>query len=147
MFTAAYNRIDAEYYPAHTAAAAYFVAHDDPDHAAEELNEALTGNPHDLAAHALAGKIAVDGFNFAATEQQISAIRDVDGDSIDAELLDARDLLQQRRPEEAEMCIRDSSSVLWSLRSMAMIWAESCFGETKLMMPLHWLPARGEAIV
>jgi tetratricopeptide (TPR) repeat protein len=101
MFTAAYNRIDAEYFPAHTAAAAYFVAHDDPDHAAEELNEALTGNPHDLAAHALAGKIAVDGFNFAATEQQIAAIRDVNSDSIDAELLDARDLLQQRRPEEA----------------------------------------------
>lgn len=101
MFTAAYNRIDSEYYPAHTAAAAYFVAHDDPNQAADELNQALTGNPHDVAAHVLAAKIAVDGFNFSATEQQISAIRDVDADSIDAYLLEARDLLQQRRPEEA----------------------------------------------
>ena len=101
MFTAAYNRIDTEYFPAHTAAAEYFLAHDDPNQAATELTAVLAGNPHDVAAHALAGKIAVDGFNFAGTEAQIAAIRDVDGDSVAANLLEARDLLQQRRPKES----------------------------------------------
>jgi len=101
MFTAAYQRIDTECYSAHTAAAAYFLAHDDADEALNELTQALTGNPHDAAAHALAGKIAVDGFNFASAEQQIAAIRDVDPDSIAADLLEARNLLQQRRPAEA----------------------------------------------
>jgi tetratricopeptide (TPR) repeat protein len=101
MFTAAYQRIDTECYSAHTAAADYFLSHDDADKAIEELTGALTGNPHDLAAHVLAGKIAVEGFNFAATEEQIAAIRDVDENSIDADLLEGRNLLQQRRPEDA----------------------------------------------
>jgi cellulose synthase operon protein C len=101
MFTAAYQRIDTECYAAHTAAAEYFLSHDDADKAIEELTGAIRGNPHDLAAHALAGKIAVDGYNFAATEQQIAAIRDVDENSIAADLLEVRNLLQQRRPEDA----------------------------------------------
>jgi tetratricopeptide (TPR) repeat protein len=101
MFTASYQRIDSEYFAAHDAAAEYFVSHDDPDKALPELSAALTGNPHDAIAHAIAGRIAVDGFNFAATEQQIAAIRDVDADSITADLLEARNLLQQRRPKEA----------------------------------------------
>jgi tetratricopeptide (TPR) repeat protein len=101
MFTAAYQRIDTECYAAHTAAAQYFLSHDDSDKALDELSQALTGNPHDLAALNLVGKIAVDSFNFAACEQQIAAIRDVDEDSIDADLLEGRNLLQQRRPKDA----------------------------------------------
>ena len=101
MFTAAYRRIDTEFYAAHTAAAQYFLSHDDASQAIEELTAAIGGNPHDLAALALAGKIAVDNFNFAGTEQQISLIRDVDPDSVQADLLEARNLLQQRRPADA----------------------------------------------
>jgi cellulose synthase operon protein C len=101
MFTAAYQRIDTEYYAAHTAAAEYFLSHDDTDQALNELSQALTGNPHNTAALNLAGKIAVDNYSFAGAEQQIAAIRDVDADSIDADLLEGRNLLQQRRPEEA----------------------------------------------
>jgi tetratricopeptide (TPR) repeat protein len=101
MFTAAYQRIDTEDYAAHTAAAEYFIAHDDPNEAVKELTGALAGNPHDMAAHALAGRIAVDGFNFAAAEGQVAEIRDTDEDSAAADLLEARDLLQQRRPKDA----------------------------------------------
>ena len=101
IFTSAYNRIDTEYYPAHVAAAEYFVAHDDDDQALDELNQALGHNPHDVEALALAGKIAVESFNFAAGEEEVAAIRDVDPDSIAADLLQARNLLQQRRPDEA----------------------------------------------
>jgi cellulose synthase operon protein C len=101
MFTAAYNRIDTDFYPAHVAAAEYFVAHDDDDQALDELNQALGHNPHDIAALELAGKIAVGSFNFAAGEEEAAAIRDVDPDSVAADKLQARNLLQQRRPEEA----------------------------------------------
>jgi tetratricopeptide (TPR) repeat protein len=101
FFTAAYNRIDTEFYSAHTAAAEYFLAHDDDDQAIDELTEILKHNPHDPTALAIAGKIAVDSFNFAGAEAEIAAIRDVDPDSATADLLEARNLLQQRRPEEA----------------------------------------------
>jgi len=101
MFTAAYHRIDTEYYPAHVAAAEYFLSHDDPNEAMNELSEALGVNPHDAATHALAGKVAVESFNFAATEGQMAAIRDANPDSVAADLLEVRDLLQQRRPEDA----------------------------------------------
>jgi len=40
MFTAAYHRIDTEYYPAHVAAAEYFLSHDDPN---EAMNRAERG--------------------------------------------------------------------------------------------------------
>jgi len=101
MFTAAYQRIDSEYYPAHTAAAEYFLSNDDPDQALNEVGQALTGNPHDTAAHAVAGKIAVSSFNFSGVEAEFAQIRDVDPDSVTADILEARDLLQQRRPEDA----------------------------------------------
>jgi cellulose synthase operon protein C len=101
MFTAAYQRIDTEFYAAHTAAAEYFLSHDDPDQAITELTQVLAVNPHDKQAHALAGQIAVDSFNFDAADEQIAEIRSVDADSDQARILEARNLLQQRVPKEA----------------------------------------------
>lgn len=101
MFTAAYQRIDTEYYSAHVAAADYFLSHDDAKEATDELTIALKHNPHDVAALALVGKIAVDAFDFSDADAQIASIREVDEHSPAADLLEARNDLQQRRPKEA----------------------------------------------
>ena len=101
MFTRAYTRIDTEYTPAHVAAAEYYLSHDDSAEAAKELAAALHANPHDVPAHVLAGKIALEQFNFAAAEAETTAVRKVDPNSPDADLLEARDLLLQRRPKDA----------------------------------------------
>lgn len=102
MFVRAYDVIDREYWPARVAAAEYFLWHDQKDKAAEELVVALDANPHDAAALRLIGLISIDSFGFDKADKAIETIRKVYPDSTVAELLEARNLLQQRNPKDAE---------------------------------------------
>ncbi len=105
LFVKAYDVIDRDYWPAHVAAAEYWQAHDNA-HAAElELQAAAGvgagGNPHDLRALKLKAKIALAAFNFDQCDEVIEMMRGLDPDSIDADLIEARNLLGQRTPENA----------------------------------------------
>lgn len=102
MFVRAYDVIDRGYWPAHVAAAEYFLAHDQEKQAAEELDAALKMNPNALDALCLAGRIALDNWNFDGAEQMIRRIRAVDPNNLAAAVLEARNLLRQRKPAQAE---------------------------------------------
>jgi tetratricopeptide (TPR) repeat protein len=101
MFVRAYDVIDTRYWAAHQAAAEYFVLHDDPAQAFEELQKVFAANPYSVEAWALGGKIAIAQYNFDAVDQAVMAIRQVNPDSIDADLLQARNYLLQRVPKLA----------------------------------------------
>jgi tetratricopeptide (TPR) repeat protein len=102
MFVKAYDVIDRGYEPAHVAAAEYYLSHDDKPGAGKELKAALDQNPNDVNALSLLARISLDTFNFDGADEMIASIRDVqpDGSAI-ADLLDARNDLQQRRPQDA----------------------------------------------
>ena len=102
MFIKAYDVIDRGNEPAHVAAAAYYLSHDDKKSASEELEKALDKNPTDIAALRLLGDIALDSYNFDGLDTLIATMRTVDTDSPIADLLEARNLLLQRRPQDAE---------------------------------------------
>lgn len=103
VFVQAYDIIDRSYWPAHVAAAEHFMAHNNSPEAAKEIAKALQGNPNDVRCHVLAGLIAREQWNFDAVDRQIAAIRKVDADSVDGDILETRTLLQQRRPQDAEI--------------------------------------------
>jgi tetratricopeptide (TPR) repeat protein len=106
MFLRAYDEIDRGYWPAHLAAAEYFVSHDDEQSAIKELQKAGSMNPHDIATLTAMGKLVLAMYNFDAADARLAAIRDVDPSSIDADLLLTRSLLQQRRPTDAQDPVR-----------------------------------------
>jgi len=101
LFVKTYDVIDRQYWPAHVAAAEYYLSHDNSQEAAKELEAAFAGNPNDEHAHELIGKIAVASWNFDAADDTVDAIRRIDRNSVAADLLEARNLLQQRRPIDA----------------------------------------------
>ena len=102
MFVRAYDVIDREYWPARVAAAEYFTWHDQKDKATEELARALNANPYDAAALRLIGILSIDSFGFDKADRAIEALRKVNPESAVADLLEARNMLQQRRPKDAE---------------------------------------------
>ena len=102
VFVQAYDIIDRDYWPAHLAAAEYFMSHANPKEAEKELEAALTGNPNDFRAHVLLGAIALDSWNFDAVDEAIANMRDIDRGCVEADVLEARSLLLQRRPVDAE---------------------------------------------
>ncbi|HLL90710.1 MAG TPA: tetratricopeptide repeat protein, partial [Tepidisphaeraceae bacterium] len=106
MFVRAYDVIDRGHAAAHVAAAEYLMSHDNREQAAKELEAALTRNPNDARALTLAGEVAVRGFNFDGADQAADAMRDVDPASMAADLTEARCLILQRRPQEAERPVR-----------------------------------------
>jgi tetratricopeptide (TPR) repeat protein len=106
MFLRAYDEIDRGYWPAHTAAAEYYVSHDDQKSAIDELKKALGRNPHDIASLSIVAMLTVETFNFDAADARIAEIREVDPLSIEADLLATRNLLRQRRPSDAQNTVR-----------------------------------------
>ena len=64
------------------------------------MKAALTANPHDAAGLRLLGLIAIDTFTSRRASRRDA--RQVNPNSTVADLLDARNLLQQRRPKDAE---------------------------------------------
>jgi tetratricopeptide (TPR) repeat protein len=101
MFVRAYDQIDRGYWPAHLAAAESFFQHDDPPSAADELEQALKANPHDTRSWALLGRMQLAAFDFDKVDHAVSAMREVDQDSVAADLLEARNLLLQRVAKQA----------------------------------------------
>jgi cellulose synthase operon protein C len=101
MFVRAYDQIDRGYWPAHLAAAESFFSHDDPPSAADELQQALNANPNDVQCWLLYGKMELQQFNFDGVDHAVNAIREENEDSIDADLLEGRNLLAQRMPRLA----------------------------------------------
>lgn len=101
MFVRAYDVIDRAYWPAHVAAAEYFLSHDDKDSALEELEAAHDGNPNDARSIELLATIMLSRFNFDAVDRAIADLRAIDPASVRADLLDARNLLAQRTPGQA----------------------------------------------
>jgi tetratricopeptide (TPR) repeat protein len=106
LFVKAYDVKDRGYWPAHVAAAAYFMSHDNRQEAEDELKAALKGNPQDAEAWRLMGLMALEQFNFDGADKSIAVIRRVDPASPVAELLEARNLLLQRRPQDAEVPVK-----------------------------------------
>jgi tetratricopeptide (TPR) repeat protein len=106
IFVQAYDIIDREYWPAHLAAAEFYVARENSKDAQKELKLALEGNPGDARCFELLGLIALDEFNFDGADKAIAMIRRVDRRSTAADLLEARNLLHQRRPKDAELPLR-----------------------------------------
>lgn len=101
IFVGAYDVIDTGYWPAHVAAGEYFMSHDQAKEAAAEITTALKANPNDIHSLHMMGMLALEQYSFEGAEQAIAAIRAVDPDSLEANLLETRDLLLQRRPELA----------------------------------------------
>ncbi len=106
MFLRAYDEIDRGYWPAHLAAAEYYVSHDDEPTALKELQLATKGNPNDIDTLVATGKLVLAMYNFDSADRMVAAIRDVDANSIEADLLLSRSLLQQRRPTDAQEPVR-----------------------------------------
>lgn len=106
LFVKAYDVKDRGYWPAHVAAAAYYMSHDNRQEAEAELKLALKGNPQDAEAWRLMALLALEQFNFDGADRSIGAIRNANPTSTVAELLEARNLLLQRRPQDAEAPVR-----------------------------------------
>jgi predicted Zn-dependent protease len=107
MFVRAYDLIDRDYWPAHEAAAEYLLLHDDPAGALEELDSVMGLNQSDVQSWVLAGKIALLQFNFDAADHAAAEIRKINPDSIDADILQARNFLAQRAPKSAVPLLQD----------------------------------------
>lgn len=103
FFVKSYDIIDRGYWPAHVAAARFYLTHDDANNAQQELQAALDVNPNSADALALFGKIAVESYDFNTADAATSEIRKEDGNSIDADLLEVRNLLRQQQPKQAAM--------------------------------------------
>jgi tetratricopeptide (TPR) repeat protein len=106
VFVKAYDVIDRDYWPAHVAAGRYYLSHDDAHHAEEELKKALAINPRSAEALALLGRIAVSHFDFDTGDSVTASLRRLDPTSVAAELLETRNLLQQRQPRQAATAVR-----------------------------------------
>jgi cellulose synthase operon protein C len=106
MYVKAYDVIDRDYWPARVAAAQHFLDHDSDEQAMEELAAAVDRNPNAESALRLIGKIHLDHFNFDGAEAAILQMREVDQTSVEAALIEARNLLRQRRPRDAEVSLQ-----------------------------------------
>jgi tetratricopeptide (TPR) repeat protein len=103
--------INPKYWQARVAAAEYFMERDDRKQAGEELGAALKANPQDVRALRLVGQLSLGGFNFDRADAAIDSLRKFDPNSVTADLLEARNLLLQRRPKDAEAPIQRVLSV------------------------------------
>ncbi len=102
IFVKAYDVIDRTYWPAHVAAAEYFISHDQRQEALEELQTALRSNPNDARIWRLIARLMIDAHQSDKAESAILSIRRINPSSADADVLDARNLLRQDRADEAQ---------------------------------------------
>lgn len=104
-FNQVFTRVDRDYWPAKVAAAEFHLARDDQKTAGGLLKSALAANPNDTRALYLMGTIALEQFNFDGADKAIEAIRKVDNRSTEADVLEVRNLLLQRRPSDAHRLV------------------------------------------
>jgi len=105
-FGAVFIRVDRDYWPAKVAAAEFHIARDDQKTAGELLSGVLQQNPNDIPTLALLGQLSLKQFNFDGADKAVDAIRKVDANSVDGDILETRNLLQQRRPKDAVRVIQ-----------------------------------------
>jgi predicted Zn-dependent protease len=86
LFVRTYDVIDRSYWPAHVAAAEYYLSHDNSTQAKQELSAANKANPSNPATLDLMGKILVSEWNFDGADQVIDEIRAVNPTSTTADL-------------------------------------------------------------
>ncbi|MGB7160399.1 MAG: hypothetical protein WBD40_20190, partial [Tepidisphaeraceae bacterium] len=103
MFVRAYDIIDRGYTPAHVAAAAYFVAHDDKPQAKKELAAALAGNPNDAEAIELAARVAIDEHNLPGALDAADQLRATNPNSLSADLIELHAVVRGDRSGRAGM--------------------------------------------
>lgn len=104
-FVRAYDVLDPGNADAHLAAAEYLLSHDNADLAVEEFGAVFKLNPRHPAAWALFGRTVLKGFDFDRCDLAVARLREVDPASVDADLLEARSFLVQRRVALAEPLI------------------------------------------
>ncbi len=74
IFVKSYDVIDRGYWPAHVAAAEYFVSHDDADSAKKELRLSLSANPNDSQSLQILGQLALVEFHFDTADAAVDAL-------------------------------------------------------------------------
>jgi Flp pilus assembly protein TadD len=104
-FVQAYDVVDRSYWPAHLAAAEYYLSHENDVDAGKELEAALKLNPNDAHTLALAGQLALGRFDFDTVDSALASIRQNDPHNLEAALLEARSLLHQRVPRDGLVAI------------------------------------------
>ena len=102
MYVKAYDVLDRRNADAHAQAAGFFMAHDDAEHAKEELYAALKLNPNHIEALSLLGRLSLSEYDFSACEKAIAAIGTINDEHPAGALLTARLLLMERLPDEAQ---------------------------------------------
>jgi len=95
------GEIDPEYWPAHEAAAEYYLSHDDKEKAVGELKSVLAANPQDPGTLSLLGEIMLSAYDFGQVDGCVDALRKIDQHSPAADLLETRSLLRQHQPRLA----------------------------------------------
>ena len=101
MFDRAHDVIDRGNLDAHLAAGEFLYERGNAD-AAAELQTVLSANPNRADALRLAGRLALDQYDFARADVIAKQLRAVNPLDVSADLLDARNLLLQRQPGEAQ---------------------------------------------
>jgi tetratricopeptide (TPR) repeat protein len=106
LLVRAYDVYDRRSAEARSAAAAFLWRRSDLAAAVEEVEAALALNPHYQPALILFGEIQLSRFGFAEVEAVVAKLRRIDPASREADVLEARALLKQRRPDLAPVVIR-----------------------------------------
>lgn len=102
MFVHAYDVVDRDYWPARTAAGEFLLSHDEGPKAATVLLASHEANPNDPGTLKLLAQIALDRYSFGGVDKIVDELRTTNPDSAMADLLEARNLLLQQYPKEAE---------------------------------------------
>jgi len=103
MFVRAYDVIDRGYVPAHVAAAAYFLSHDDVVQVQKEIAAAMAGNPNDAEAIEIAARAHLDEHHFADVLLAADALREVNPHSVTADILELNALVRGDRSGGAQI--------------------------------------------
>jgi tetratricopeptide (TPR) repeat protein len=103
MFVRAYDVIDRGYVPAHVAAAAYFLSHDDKPQVQKEIAAALKGNPNDPEAIEIAARAHLDEHHFADVLLAVDALREINPHSVTADILELNALVRGDRSGGAQI--------------------------------------------
>lgn len=102
LLSRAQQVVDRLHWPAITAQARLLAAKDNPQEAAEALQEALRLNPNASEAWYLLGRLALDTFNFDAAWAIIFKLRDLQQHHLLADILETELYLKQKDPRTAE---------------------------------------------
>lgn len=123
MFVGAYDVVDREYWPARLAAAKYLASHGNGKDAQSELEEANKANPNHPDVNRLLGELQMESQNAGAIRLAANALRAVDVNSFDADLLEVSASLKERQFKRAltlaKRCVQRQPQNLDALAMLA----------------------------